>query len=548
MFKTLLEFYKKESDDPPTRVIIMTTISGLASGALLATANHAVDLSQKGSSDSTIRIFILFAIALLLFIYSKRDSMIKSNAEVERIVCKIRIRITEKITKAELPQLEKLGKATIFTALSNQTQTISQSGTVMVNSCQSAMLLIACFFYICWISAMAAIIILGAVFIGALAFTTHRAEVLKEYLSALDKERDFFAVLDSILKGFKEVKVFKKREEDIYIHAEKIAKQVEEKKISISNKLTNDYMFSQVFFYSLIGVIVFVLPIFNPIKPEMLLKLTASLLFIIGPLDSLVGSTPVFSRTCAAIENLAALEKSLEDFSNTSLSKRKPKIKSFIPFQSISFDKVLFRYKDAGGNTLFTIGPINLFINQGEILFIIGGNGSGKTSLLMLLTGLYPPEEGTLFLDEKKISLPDYPNYRELFSIIFWDFHLFDRLYGLKELDENHVDTLLKQMELDDKTQYEDGMFSSVDLSTGQKKRLALIVALLEDKEIIILDEWSADQDPQFRKYFFEVIIKDLQKKGKTVFAISHDDRYFHLADRVIKMEDGQVLENNVTL
>jgi putative ATP-binding cassette transporter len=187
------------------------------------------------------------------------------------------------------------------------------------------------------------------------------------------------------------------------------------------------------------------------------------------------------------------------------------------------------------------VGPLNLTIQQGEILFIVGGNGSGKSTLLKLLTGLYYPDVGTLSVDDKVIEQDNYQAYRELFSIIFTDFHLFDRLYGLPAVDEQQLNALLRLMELEKKTQYLDGKFSHLDLSTGQKKRLAFIVTVLEDKPVYILDELAADQDPQFRKYFYEKVLPDLREQGKTIIAVTHDDKYFEVADRIIKMDYGEI-------
>lgn len=194
---------------------------------------------------------------------------------------------------------------------------------------------------------------------------------------------------------------------------------------------------------------------------------------------------------------------------------------------------------DKDGFTLFEVGPLDLNIRQGEVLFIVGGNGSGKSTLLKLLTGLYPPSGGSMTLDGATIGPETYQTYRELFSAIFADFHLFRKLYGLESPDEQKIRELLREMELTRKTRYADRRFSDIDLSSGQRKRLAYIAALLEDKPIYVFDEWAADQDPIFRKYFYNNLIGDLRTMGKTVIAVSHDDRYFNRADRVLKMEEG---------
>jgi len=191
---------------------------------------------------------------------------------------------------------------------------------------------------------------------------------------------------------------------------------------------------------------------------------------------------------------------------------------------------------------LFSVGPLDMTLNQGEMLFIVGGNGSSKSTLLKLLTGLYYPATGFLSVDDDEIDQSHYHNYRELFSIIFTDFHLFDKLYGLHQIDEQLLKSLLHSMQLDKKTHYLDGQFTNLNLSTGQKKRLAFITAILEDKPIYVFDELAADQDPAFRQYFYEVVLQELKQQGKTIIAVTHDDKYFHVADRVLKMEYGQIV------
>jgi putative pyoverdin transport system ATP-binding/permease protein len=202
-----------------------------------------------------------------------------------------------------------------------------------------------------------------------------------------------------------------------------------------------------------------------------------------------------------------------------------------------------FTYTNADGTPGYRVGPLTAGITAGEILFIQGGNGSGKSTFLRLLTGLYYPQSGDLLVDGKPLQLAQYQRYRSMFSVIFTDFHLFDRLYGLGEVDEGQVEDLLAQMELSDKTSLESGRFTRLNLSTGQRKRLALISALLENKQVIVFDEWAADQDPGFRRYFYEVVLRDLKKQGKTIIAATHDDRFFGVADRVWKMEYGRFVD-----
>jgi putative ATP-binding cassette transporter len=250
-----------------------------------------------------------------------------------------------------------------------------------------------------------------------------------------------------------------------------------------------------------------------------------------------VGAVPMFIRANVAVENIYRLEEDID-----AASKDWQDIETQAPdFESLELSQIRFRYPEHNQGSGFGVGPIDLKINKGDILFIVGGNGSGKSTLIKLLTGLYYPLSGNIYINNKPLATDDYAHYRELFSSIFADFHLFENLYGVGEVDQNQVDALLRTMDLEKKTTFKNKAFSNTDLSTGQKKRLAYIASVLEDKQIYVFDEWAADQDPEFRKYFYEVLLQDLKKKGKTVIAVSHDDRYFSAADKVIKLEYGSI-------
>jgi len=209
-------------------------------------------------------------------------------------------------------------------------------------------------------------------------------------------------------------------------------------------------------------------------------------------------------------------------------------------FSNLNLSKIEFDYDNENeGN--FGVGPIDFKVKKGELVFIAGGNGSGKTTLFKLLTGLYKPKKGEILING--VSLSDL-EYRQLFSPIYSDFHLFEKLYGYRDkVDDEKIKELIKFMGLEEKVKFSDSGFSSTSLSTGQRKRLAFIAAIIEEKPILVLDEWAADQDPQFRKFFYHEILPDLKKKGTTIIAITHDDNYFDVADRLYKMEYGKLKE-----
>ena len=189
----------------------------------------------------------------------------------------------------------------------------------------------------------------------------------------------------------------------------------------------------------------------------------------------------------------------------------------------------------------FTLGPISLAFQPGELVFIVGGNGSGKSTLAKLIVGLYAPESGVLRWDNKTVTEQNNDAYRQLFSAVFSDFYLFERMLGLQTDNlDGQAQLYLEKLQLEHKVKVSQGMLSTLDLSQGQRKRLALLTAYLEDRPVYLFDEWASDQDPFFREIFYKQILLELKQRGKTVLVISHDDRYFHLADQLIKLEYGQ--------
>lgn len=282
----------------------------------------------------------------------------------------------------------------------------------------------------------------------------------------------------------------------------------------------------------LLGMLPLVFPFVN--VSDSSLHICISILFFF-PIGILLDAIPSVLQTLVSVQRLWEMKQELEvtelDYANI-ISKE-----DRAPFSELRYQDIIFHYQ-TDENHSFSVGPINLSIHAGEILFITGGNGSGKSTLLKMITGLYASETGNIILNGKAVEIRQH---RYLFSIIFSDFYLFDRLYGLPDVDENWVNELIKLMKLDKKVTFADGRFNTTDLSSGKKKRLALVAAILEDRPVYVFDEWAAEQDPHFRRYFYETLVPSFKSQGKTVIAITHHDQYFHLADRIIKMDYGRV-------
>jgi putative ATP-binding cassette transporter len=296
---------------------------------------------------------------------------------------------------------------------------------------------------------------------------------------------------------------------------------------------------SQVTFFVLAGLMAFAVPMLSTVSLETVAMTTTATLFLIGPVSSIVGSLPVFAQANAAAERILILEGSLQKLASplpaASLDKR------FSDFKTIQLNAVEFSHRSTWGEGGFEVGPISLNIDRGSTVFITGGNGSGKTSFLYLLLSLYPAAAGIISVDGTTIGPQNIHAYRNLFSTIFSDNHLFEELVGIESFDPEEARHLFELLEMDHKVALEGRRFSSLKLSSGQKKRVAMIATILEKRPVCVFDEWAADQDPHFREKFYRVILPYLKAAGVTIVAITHDDKYFDAADVRLHMADGKL-------
>jgi putative ATP-binding cassette transporter len=220
-----------------------------------------------------------------------------------------------------------------------------------------------------------------------------------------------------------------------------------------------------------------------------------------------------------------------------------------LPWQKLSLKSIVhsYRYEDETADNIFTLGPMDMTIQAGSLVFVTGGNGSGKTTLAKIITGLYAPESGEVRWGDRRVTVETISQYRRLFSAVWSDGHVFDVLPEYEHPGQKAtVDNYLRGLKLNRKVTVTGGKISTTELSQGQRKRLALLAAFLEDRPIYLFDEFAADQDPEFREVFYLQILDQLKARGKTVIVISHDDRYFSLADHFVRLDLGQIVETRI--
>jgi len=534
-------FIRKEAGKMSLKISAFASMAGLLQGMVMVIINGAAEkFPEKGLN---FRYLLMFVVCISGFILAKRYSLTMTASLIQHIVFSIRLRFLDKIRNTGLMAFEDIGKSQIYTVLAENTETIFDASRLIANAGSSAVMLIFSFLYIGHLSItaffLAVIIITGGVSI----YLINQKATGEDLTECLKKENEFFDGVNHLLDGFKEIKMNTAKSRDLYEgRIQQISTEARDINIRTEYRFIDNYIFAQAFFYILLATIIFLLPQITDLGYGIITNITAVVLFMVGPLGNIVEALPLVARADVAITNIETLEKSLDAADEGHTKGPVDFSRPQTGFDAIFMENIAFSYMDPDRHKVFTLGPIDLSIKAGEVLFIVGGNGSGKSTLLKILAGLYYPHNGRMLLDNKVLEPIHYARYRNLFSIIFTDFHLFDRLYGLGKIEAQKVFELLDIMELSDKTSFVDDKFTNTKLSTGQRKRLALIASYLEDKPILMFDEVAADQDPKFRKYFYEVLLQDLKQRGKTVIAVTHDDRFFHAADRILKMEDGQIV------
>ncbi len=540
--KDLFYLFKTEADRPLKKIILMAGLSGIASTGSLALINAASQ--DPHANEINISHVLAFLSVVGIFSVSFRYILGQCIALVEDVLHKLRQRIAHKIRKTDLLNIEGIGKSTLYNRLTQELSLISQMAIYLIQALQSAVLLVCVTIYVGWLSRVAMLLVVGLVFIGALVLVKKDKIIMTRLKEADKADLHYFNTLTDIIDGLKEIKLNRAKGEDIFADFSEISADVRSLKIDTNLLFAQNMVFAQSYVFLVLGAIVFILPQFKDTFVQEILSTTTAMLFAIGPLSSLIATLPYYEKVNLCIANVYALEEELDrrmnpnELAADAASGENP----LAGFREIELNNVIFTYQSPDRQDRFGVGPINLTIKRGETIFIVGGNGSGKTTLLKVLTTLYKADSGGIYIDDKPVDAANFHDFRELFSTIFYDFHLFAKLYGLAAVDQRKVDELLKLMEIDHKTTFTDGGFSRINLSTGQRKRLAMIVSMLEERPFYIFDEWAADQDPAFKDYFYNTLLQRLKEQGKTVIAVSHDDRYFDRADRIIKLEFGKIV------
>ncbi|MEP6805502.1 MAG: cyclic peptide export ABC transporter [Flavobacterium sp.] len=449
--------------------------------------------------------------------------------------------IFKKILQTPLIVLEKFGSQRFYTAIEDIRVFGSFSG-VVTHTVNSLLMLVLCLTYMFAISLYSALIVLGLIIlIAAIFFVVINS--MSQKLAVLRKfNENYYNYVNDVIKGFKDLKVDRnKRNNLMNRHLTPNRDDAKDLDYKINFVFLSINLISQYGLYLVIGAILFLLPALNLLTREEVGSYVVILLFITGPINNLINMQNVYAQYMVSNDRI---KNFLFDFQIAKEESTFPIEVYSDEFDSVELKNIGFRYNNNDTDTIFELGPLNLKIDKGEVIFVIGGNGSGKSTFINILTGLYEPSSGELLLNNEDITA-DNTVIQNLIAAVFTDNHIFSHNYDDYSLENNDkYRKLLETMELDKVIVDDKEESARRSFSKGQGKRMSLIFALLENKPILVLDEWAADQDPHFRKYFYEKLVPKLKEEGKTIIAVTHDDAYFKYADRIIKFDYGQIVKD----
>jgi putative ATP-binding cassette transporter len=508
--------------------------SGLCAAALIVLINRAL------RSDSSVTALVWgFAGLAAARVISGAAAQILTNHFSQRVLADLCRELSRRLLAVPLPRLEVIGMPRALVTLTDDVAVIAWAIQSLPGLATNLAILAGFAAYLGWLSGPIFLGVSGFVAAGTGIFLLMLRPARRQWSQLWWHRERLVGHLRALIDGVKELKLHAPRREAFVsgsIGSALEAIQRASLRGAIYQALASGW--SHAVFLLLIGILVFGMPSLREGPSEALTGYLLVAIYMIGPLWSVIDTWPNISRGSVAVERVTELTSSLHPGLSTERAAQAP-----VGWERLELKGLVFAYPAEDGPRRFQLGPFDFTLQPGEIVFVAGGNGSGKSTFAKVLTGLYPLEAGEVRLDGRLVTEPERERYCERFSAIFSDFHVFDRLLGFAGPDvDARARAHLARLELDGRVRVEDGVFSTTALSSGQRKRLALLVALIEDRPIYVFDEWAADQDPHYREIFYGEVLPDLRRRGKAVVVISHDDRYYGLGDRTVRLAYGQMV------
>ncbi|MEM7410832.1 MAG: cyclic peptide export ABC transporter [Myxococcota bacterium] len=519
--------------------------AGLGTAAMLALANGAISDPGERTLAGGVR---FFGVVLAVMVATAGSQMVLVRL-AQGIVFDLQQRLLGAILQAPLARLEQIGKPRLLAALTADVDAVSRAAPWVAGLWVNATVLVGCLVYLAWVSPGLLALLAGVLVAGGVVYRALSTRGLVFIRDAHVARDDLYRHFRSVTEGLRELKLHAHWRDRFTHHVFRTdAERFRDARVRGTSIFAFTGAWGVTLFFLAIGALVYVAPAWMPVSDGILMKYAVTILFMITPLRGLLNAAPEVGQADIALDRVASLGLDLEEAGPDPASDRGA---SPAGFTTLTLEGVGFAFPAVDDESPFLLGPIDLTLRSGECVFLVGGNGSGKTTLAKVLTGLYPPTSGRVLVDGEAVGTDDaqLDAYRALFSGVFADGFVFDELLGASADAgaDSEIQKLLDRLELTRKVRVEDRRFSTTALSSGQRKRLGLLATCLERRPIYVFDEWAAEQDPRFKDVFYRELLPELARQGKTVVAITHDDRYFACADRVVRLDEGRVVEDVAT-
>jgi putative ATP-binding cassette transporter len=520
--------------------ILAGVLGGAASTALLFVINSG--LSHHGSITSTL-VYTFLGLAGLAMITRAGSALLLARIGTSALF-QLRMGLSRQILGVPLRRLEEVGAPRLLGILTDDVLNITNAVANLPLICVNVAGLLTCLVFLAWLSWVLFLSVVVLIVLGIVTYQLPFYAASRHFVAARKEHNNILSHLRSLIFGIKELKINRMRRKVFLSELlEGSADRFQAHSMSAMKIYILGATWGEMLSFITIGLLVFVAPHLTLVSTSTLTAFVLVLIYVMEPLQFIMNQGPTMSKASVALKNVESMGLTLAK--NDSEEDAEVQALAKPSWNSIDLKQVAFSYERDDGEGKFAVGPFDLTLTPGKLVFITGGNGSGKTTLAKLLVGLYRPEHGRILLDGMEIGDKDRDNFRQYFSAVFSDFYLFDSFLGL---EQQHLDSkataYLQRLQLSHKVKVTDGTLSTVDLSQGQRKRLALLTAYLEDRHIFLFDEWAADQDATFKDIFYYQILPELKARRKAVIVISHDERYYEVADRVIKLENGQIVSD----